>query len=182
MKIIKTSIPDVLLFEPKVFSDERGFFLEAYQKDRYFEAGVKEDFIQMNHSGSKQHVLRGIHYQIKHPQGKLVRVIKGEVYDVAVDLRRSSPTFGKYYGAVLSEDNHRQLWVPPQFGHAFLVLSDWAEFLYMTTDIYAPEWERTIPWNDKDLGIDWPIRLGVEVRVSVKDAAGIPFRSADVYD
>jgi len=156
--------------------------MEAYQKQKYFEAGIKEDFIQANHSGSKQNVLRGIHYQLKHPQGKLVRVIKGEVFDVAVDLRRSSPTFGKYFGANLSEENHRQLWVPPGFGHAFLVLSEWTEFLYMTTDIYAPEWERTIFWNDEDLGIDWPINKNAEVIVSDKDANGPAFQSADVYE
>ncbi len=182
MKIIKTSIPDVLIIEPKVFSDNRGFFLEAYQKEKYYDAGIKEEFIQVNHSGSNQYVLRGIHYQIKHPQGKLVRVVKGEVYDVAVDLRRSSPTFGKYFGTTLSDKTHRQLWVPPGFGHGFLVLSEWAEFVYMTTDKYAPEWDRTIIWTDPDLGIDWPVEDHRNIFVSEKDARGSTFRTAEVFD
>lgn len=182
MKFSPTEIADVLVIEPKFFSDDRGFFMESYQQERYREAGIQPRFIQDNHSGSKKGVLRGLHYQIKHPQGKLVRVVKGEVYDVAVDLRQSSPTFAQYVGEVLSEENRKQLWVPPGFAHGFYVLSEWAEFIYKVTDVYAPNWERTILWNDPDLGIDWPIMKDVGVIVSEKDAQGLRFRDAKFYD
>ncbi len=180
MQITPTKIPEVLIVEPKVFADDRGFFMESFKKQQYAEAGIDLPFIQDNHSGSKQGVLRGLHYQIEHPQGKLVRVVKGAVYDVAVDIRKSSPTFGQYVGEVLSEENHRQLWVPPGFAHGFLVLTDWAEFIYKVTDIYFPQGERSIIWNDPDLNIAWPLE-GIEVLVSSKDAEGKRFRDADVF-
>jgi dTDP-4-dehydrorhamnose 3,5-epimerase len=182
MKVTSTSIEDVKIIEPKFFSDSRGFFMEAYKREAYAQVGIDDHFIQENHSGSKQGVLRGIHYQIKHPQGKLVRVIKGEVFDIAVDLRRNSPTFGKYVGEILSEENRKQLWVPPGFGHAFYVLSDWAEFIYLVTDIYSPENERSIVWNDPDLDIQWPLLDRVETIISDKDAAGSKFADAEVYE
>jgi dTDP-4-dehydrorhamnose 3,5-epimerase len=182
MKFTKTSIPEVIKIEPKLFSDKRGFFKETYQKIRYKEAGIVDDFVQINHSGSKQNVLRGIHYQIRHPQGKLVRVVRGAIFDVAVDLRKSSPTFGKYVGEMLSEENHRQLWIPPGFGHGFFVLSDWAEIIYLATDFYSPESERTILWNDLELGIDWPSGTGGELIVSDKDQKGVRFCDAEVYN
>lgn len=182
MQVETTSIPDVLLIQPKIFSDSRGFFMESYRETNYQDLGIGPKFIQDNHSGSRQGVLRGIHYQIRHPQGKLVRVIKGEVFDVAVDLRKSSSTFGQYVGVILSEDNHRQLWIPPGFGHGFYVLSEWAEFIYKATDIYSPAWERTILWDDPDLGIEWPLVENVEFIISEKDAQGDRFLSADVYD
>jgi dTDP-4-dehydrorhamnose 3,5-epimerase len=158
MNIIPTAIPDVLVIEPNVFGDERGFFLESYNQ-KSFEAltGIKVAFVQDNHSRSAKHVLRGLHYQIKQPQGKLVRVVAGEVFDVAVDIRRASATFGKWVGERLSADNKKQMWVPPGLAHGFLVLSDVADFLYKTTDYYAPEHERCIRWNDPDLNIQWPI-------------------------
>jgi dTDP-4-dehydrorhamnose 3,5-epimerase len=182
MKITLTAIPDVKIIEPKVFEDQRGFFLEVYQQERYLASGIAADFIQDNYSGSRRGVLRGIHYQIHNPQGKLVWVLQGEVYDVAVDLRKNSPTFGKYVGIELSADNRRQLWVPPGFGHGFLVLSEWAEFMYKVTDRYNPEAERTIVWNDPDLAIAWPALPGGEVIVSPKDDAGVRFKEAEIYD
>ena len=181
MQVTPTKIPDVLVVEPKVFADDRGFFMESFKKQQFAEAGIDLPFIQDNHSGSKQGVLRGLHYQIQHPQGKLVRVVKGEVYDVAVDIRKSSPTFGQYVGEILSEENHKQLWVPPGFAHGFLVLSDWAEFIYKVTDIYYPQGERAIVWNDPDLNIDWPLE-GLEVLVSPKDAEGARFRDAEIFE
>lgn len=180
MKVTATAIADVLLIEPKVFGDDRGFFFESFNQRRWLEStGLDRDFVQDNHSRSGKGVLRGLHYQIRQPQGKLVRVVKGEVFDVAVDLRRSSATFGKWVGMVLSAENKKQLWVPEGFGHGFLVLSETAEFLYRTTDYYAPEHERCIVWNDADLGIRWPI---AELPIlSPKDAAGLAFRDAEVY-
>lgn len=156
MKVLPTKIPDILLFEPKVFGDDRGFFFESFNQ-KHFEAlsHIKTDFVQDNHSKSTKGVLRGLHYQIKQPQGKLVRVCSGEVFDVAVDLRKSSPTFGEWEGVLLSAENKRQLWVPEGFAHGFVVLSETAEFLYKTTDYYAPEFERCIRWNDADLAVDW---------------------------
>ena len=181
MKSTRLAIPEVLLLEPRVFSDERGFFFESFNQ-RAFESAVGEkiNFVQSNHSHSARHVLRGLHYQIKQAQGKLVRVVIGEVFDVAVDIRRSSPTFGQWVGEILSAENKRQLWVPPGFAHAFLVLSDYAEFLYNTTDYWAPEYERCIIWNDATLAIDWPL-TGKPV-LSEKDACGAAFGAAEVYD
>ncbi|UUZ71786.1 dTDP-4-dehydrorhamnose 3,5-epimerase [Polaromonas sp. P1(28)-8] len=159
MKVTATTIPDVLIIEPKVFGDERGFFFESFNQAK-FEAAVGRpiSFVQDNHSRSAKNVLRGLHYQIQQPQGKLVRVVQGEVFDVAVDIRKSSPTFGQWVGEILSADNKRQLWVPEGFMHGFVVISDTAEFLYKTTDYYAPQFERSIAWNDPAIGIQWPIQ------------------------
>jgi dTDP-4-dehydrorhamnose 3,5-epimerase len=180
MNIIQTAIPEVLIIEPKVFGDERGFFFESYNERQWEEkTGLRTRFVQDNHSRSAKGVLRGLHYQIRQPQGKLVRCAVGEVFDVAVDLRRSSPTFGKWSGALLSAENKRQMWVPEGFAHGFLVLSDAAEFLYKTTDYYAPENERGIVWNDPELGIDWPIEG--EPVLSKKDAEAAPFKDAIYY-
>jgi dTDP-4-dehydrorhamnose 3,5-epimerase len=180
MKVTETAIPDVLLIEPKVFGDDRGFFFESFNHRVWMEeTGIDRTFVQDNHSRSVKGVLRGIHYQIQQAQGKLVRVVVGEVYDVAVDLRRSSPTFGKWVGVYLSADDKKQLWVPEGFGHAFLVLSESAEFLYRTTDYYAPQHERCIIWNDPELGIDWPLEM--DPILSGKDAKGAFLRDAEVY-
>jgi dTDP-4-dehydrorhamnose 3,5-epimerase len=180
MKAIRTSIPDVLIFEPQVFGDERGFLLESWNAERYRKAmGFDVEFVQDNHSRSRRGVLRGLHYQIEQPQGKLVRVAAGRVFDAAVDLRKSSPTFGRWTGAELSGDNHRQLWIPAGFAHGFLVLSDSADFLYKTTGYYAPEHERCVAWNDPAIGIDWPIEM--EPTLSAKDKAGVPLRDAEVF-
>ena len=175
MNVTPTAIPDVLIIEPKVFGDARGFFYESFN-DRAFDEAVGRHvaFVQDNHSRSSKGVLRGLHYQIQQPQGKLVRVARGAVFDVAVDVRKSSPTFGKWVGVELSEDNHRQLWVPPGFAHGFLVLSETAEFLYKTTDYYAPAHERCIAWDDPDVGIDWPLEeAGINAPIlSEKDRKG----------
>ena len=181
MKSTRLAIPEVLLFEPRVFSDERGFFFESFNQ-REFEsaAGKQINFVQSNHSRSMQYVLRGLHYQIKQAQGKLVRVVSGEVFDVAVDIRRSSATFGQWVGEILSAENKRQLWVPPGFAHGFIVLSEDAEFLYNTTDYWAPEHERCIVWNDPTLAINW-LLTGKPV-LSEKDARGTTFNAAEVYD
>lgn len=179
MQTVNTKIPDVLLLRPQVFSDTRGFFFESYNQKVFTDLGIRHSFVQDNHSRSQRNVLRGLHYQIRQPQGKLVRVILGEVFDVAVDLRRQSPTFGQWMGAVLSAENKEMLWVPPGFAHGFLVLSDWAEFIYKTTDFYAPQFERTIRWNDPDLAIAWPI--SIEPQLSPKDMQGASFREAEVY-
>jgi dTDP-4-dehydrorhamnose 3,5-epimerase len=179
MKLTPTDLPDVLLIEPRVFADERGFFFESYNRRALAEVGLVGEFVQDNHSRSKRGVLRGLHYQIAHAQGKLVRVISGEVFDVAVDIRRSSPTFGRWTGMTLSADNKRMLWIPPGFAHGFLVTSDVAEFLYKTTDYWYPEFERTLLWNDPALGVEWP--LAGAPTVAAKDAAGRPLALADVY-
>lgn len=180
MKVISCTIPDVLIIEPKVFGDERGFFLESFNQQRFKEmTGVNSTFVQDNHSRSARHVLRGLHYQIKHPQGKLVRVTAGEVFDVCVDLRKHSATFGHAVSVRLSATNYRQLWIPPGFAHGFLVLSDSAEFLYKTTDYYAPEHERSLLWNDPALGIEWP--LTAEPLLSAKDKDGVPLAQAEVF-
>ena len=177
MKATRLAIPEVVLIEPKVFGDARGFFFESFNQKAFNDAtGTNHQFVQDNHSRSAQGVLRGLHYQIQQPQGKLVRVVRGAVFDVAVDIRKSSPTFGRWVGAELSEDNQHQLWVPPGFAHGFLVLSDMADFLYKTTDYYAPQYERSILWNDSDLNIDWPIG---EPILSNKDRQGLKFNSAD---
>lgn len=180
MKATPLSIPEVLLLEPKVFGDERGFFYESFNHAAFEEAiGQPVSFVQDNHSKSCKGVLRGLHYQVQQPQGKLVRVVHGEVFDIAVDIRRSSPTFGSWVGEYISSKNHHQLWVPPGFAHGFLVLSDEAEFLYKTSNYYAPEHERCILWNDKDLAINWPDLL--QPTLSKKDAAGKTFREAEVF-
>jgi len=182
MKIIDTSIPDVKIIEPQVFGDNRGFFYESFNRKRFHEQiGLDLDFVQDNHSKSSRGVLRGLHYQIEQAQGKLVRVVSGKVFDVAVDIRRSSPSFGQWAGAELSAENCRQMWIPPGFAHGFLVLADDTEFLYKTTDFYAQEHERTIQWNDPDLAVDWPIE-GIELRLSDKDKHGTPFASAECFD
>ena len=180
MKVICCNIPDVLIIEPKVFGDERGFFFESFNQKLFEElTGVKSHFVQDNHSRSAQHVLRGLHYQIRQPQGKLVRVTAGEVFDVCVDLRKHSETFGHSVAVMLSAQNHRQLWIPPGFAHGFLVVSSHAEFLYKTTDYYAPEHERSLLWNDPALGIDWP--LTAEPLLSAKDKIGLPLAQAEVF-
>jgi dTDP-4-dehydrorhamnose 3,5-epimerase len=157
MNTIKTPLPGVILFEPKIFGDERGFFLETYRESVFFDAGIKDKFVQDNQSRSTRGVLRGLHYQLTHPQGKLVRVARGEVFDVAVDVRSGSPTFGQWFGAVLNESNMHMMYVPPDFAHGFVVLSDVADFIYRCTDYYHPESEQGIQWNDPDIGIEWPI-------------------------
>ena len=180
MKVIPTEIPDVLIIEPQVYGDDRGFFLESFnQKDFREKTGVNTTFVQDNHSMSLKNVLRGLHYQISNPQGKLVRVVNGSVFDVAVDARQSSPTFGQWVSCVLSAENKRIFWVPEGFAHGFLVLSERAEFLYKTTNYYYPQYEKTILWNDADLGIDWP--LEIPPILSPKDQAGQPFKSVEVF-
>jgi dTDP-4-dehydrorhamnose 3,5-epimerase len=180
MKVVQTAIPDVLIFEPRVFGDERGFFLESWNARDFDNAvGVKVQFVQDNHSRSRRGVLRGLHYQVKQSQGKLVRVARGRVFDAVVDLRKSSATFGQWVGTELSDDNHRQLWIPPGFAHGFLVLSETADFIYKTTDYYAPEHERCLIWNDATVGINWPVN--VEPILSAKDRAGLPLRDVEVF-
>lgn len=184
MNVIRTAIPDVLVIEPKVFGDDRGFFFESFNHRQFSEAvGRNVDFVQDNHSRSVRGVLRGLHYQLMQPQGKLVRVVAGAVFDVAVDLRKSSPTYGKWVGEHLSADNKRQFWVPEGFAHGFLVLSESADFLYKTTDYYAPQAERCIAWDDSTLAIDWPLADlgGAAVQLSAKDRQGVPFAAADVF-
>ncbi|MEO6146126.1 MAG: dTDP-4-dehydrorhamnose 3,5-epimerase [Sulfuriferula sp.] len=179
MNIFPTVIPDVLVLEPKVFGDDRGFFYESYNRRVMSEAGIPDDFVQDNHSRSAKGVLRGLHYQIQHSQGKLVRVISGSVFDVAVDLRKSSPTFGKWVGIELSAENKRMAWIPKGFAHGFVVTSDSAEFLYKTTDYWAPQHERSLLWNDPALGIDWP--LDGAPTIAAKDAAGLPLTQCEVF-
>lgn len=182
MKITPTAIPEVLILEPRVFGDERGFFMESFNQKLFDEAvGRHVDFVQDNHSHSAKGVLRGLHYQIQQPQGKLVRVTSGIVFDVAVDVRRSSETFGKWVGVELSETNHRQLWIPAGFAHGFIVISQKADFLYKATDYYAPLHERSIRWDDADIGIQWP-DCGMQPLVSAKDAAASRLPEAAVYD
>ncbi|HMS26948.1 MAG TPA: dTDP-4-dehydrorhamnose 3,5-epimerase [Burkholderiaceae bacterium] len=180
MKATATDIPDVLVIEPKVFGDQRGFFFESFNQDAFNQVtGLNVNFVQDNHSRSGKGVLRGLHYQIQQAQGKLVRVVNGEVLDVTVDIRRSSPTFGKWISVVLSGSNHKQLWIPPGFAHGFLVLSDTADFLYKTTDYYAPQFERCLLWNDPDVNIDW--NLSAAPLLSVKDAQGTKFVQAELF-
>jgi dTDP-4-dehydrorhamnose 3,5-epimerase len=180
MKVSPTAIPDVLILEPKVFGDVRGFFYESFNQNAFAQTtGLDVKFVQDNHSRSGRGVLRGLHYQIQQPQGKLVRVVRGAVFDVAVDIRRSSPTFGLAVGLELSEENHRQLWIPAGFAHGFLVLSDSADFLYKTTDYYSPEFERCIAWNDTTIGIEWPLHN--EPQLSTKDQAGLPLSQAELF-
>ncbi len=182
MKVVATDIPEVLIFEPEVLGDHRGYFLETWRADLFAAAGVDLPFVQDNQSSSHQGVLRGLHYQIKQPQGKLVRVISGKVFDVAVDLRRSSPTFGRWVGAELSSVNNRLIWVPPGFGHGFYVLSEQAEFVYKCTDYYAREHERVIRYDDPDIDIGWPLVSGVETVLSAKDLGGTALHQADLFD
>jgi dTDP-4-dehydrorhamnose 3,5-epimerase len=179
MNVTPTALPDVKLVEPRVFGDDRGFFMESWNARAFAAAGLDATFVQDNHSRSRRGVLRGLHYQIEHVQGKLVRVVAGEVFDVVVDLRRGSPTFGRSIGVTLSEGNKRMLWVPPGFAHGFLAVSDYAEFLYKTTDYWYPEHERTLLWNDPALRIEWP--LSEAPTLAAKDAAGTPLAAASVY-
>jgi dTDP-4-dehydrorhamnose 3,5-epimerase len=181
MKFIAQKIPDVVLIEPKIFEDSRGFFLETYREELFAEAGITAKFIQDNHSRSQQGVLRGLHYQIRHPQGKLMRVIFGEIFDVAVDIRKSSPSFGQWVGVHLSAQNKNQLWIPPGFAHGFYVISESAEVTYKVNDHYAPEWERSILWNDPEIGIEWPILDGTTPSMSQKDVEALPLKNADVF-
>ncbi len=180
MKVQPTQIAGVLIVEPDVFGDDRGFFMESYNEREMRKIGIDAHFVQDNHSHSQRNVLRGLHYQVRQPQGKLVRVVSGTVFDVAVDIRRNSPSFGRWVGVELSAENKRMFWMPPGMAHGFIVLSDSADFLYKATDYYAPEFERTILWNDTDLGIEWP--LAGEPILSSKDAAGLSFREAEVFE
>ena len=181
MKVIETAIPGLLILEPKVFGDARGFFMESYNAKAFQDAtGLDVTFVQDNHSRSGKGVLRGLHYQIEQAQGKLVRVTRGSVFDVAVDLRKSSPTFGQWAGVELSEENSRQLWIPPGFAHGFLVTSDSADFLYKTTDYYAPQFERSLAWNDPTVGVEWPL-AGTAPLLSAKDVAGKPLAECETF-
>ncbi len=179
MNVIETNLPEVLLLEPKVFGDARGFFLESWNRQTFSDLGLDLDFVQDNHSRSAQGVLRGIHYQLNQPQGKLVRVVSGAVFDVAVDLRKTSPRFGQWTGHILSAENKQMLWVPPGFGHGFLVVSETADFLYKTTALYAPQWDRGFRWNDPEVGIQWP--LAGEPQLSAKDKIAPLLKDAEVY-
>jgi dTDP-4-dehydrorhamnose 3,5-epimerase len=182
MEFIATDLPGVVLVQPKVFGDERGFFMETYRMDKFEAAGIATRFVQDNHSRSQQGVLRGLHYQIQQPQGKLVRVILGEVFDVAVDIRRNSPHFGKWTGAYLSAENKREMWVPPGFAHGFYVVSDWAEVTYKTNDYYAPQWERSIAWNDPQICIQWPLVNQLPPSLSAKDMHAVNLQVAEVFE
>jgi len=181
MRFTPTAIPDLVRIEPRIFGDERGFFMETWQTEKFAAAGIEQMFVQDNHSRSVGGILRGLHYQIRQPQGKLVRVCAGAVFDVAVDLRRASPTFGRWVGEVLSADNRVMLWIPPGFAHGFYVLSDSADFIYKCTTLYAPADERVIRWDDPDLAICWPLTEDRAPCLSAKDAAGVSFREAEVY-
>ena len=181
MEFEPTEIPDVVLIRPKVFGDPRGYFFESWEERKFAAAGLDVKFVQDNHSRSARNILRGLHYQIQQPQGKLVRVVTGSVFDVAVDIRRSSPTFGRWVGATLTEENHHMLWVPPGFAHGFVVLSESADFLYRVTDFWAPPHERAIQWNDPDLNIAWPLPEGVQPLLSAKDAVAKRFRDAEYF-
>ena len=182
MNVLRTPIEGLLVIEPRVFGDDRGFFMESWNQRTFRElTGVQESFVQDNHSRSGRGVLRGLHYQLRQPQGKLVRVVQGEVFDVAVDVRRSSPTFGRWHGVILSESNRRQFWVPAGFAHGFVVLSESADFLYKTTDYYAPEHERCLLWNDPTVGIDWPL-AGITPVLSEKDRRGLALAQCELFD
>ena len=182
MKAIPTEIPDVIILEPQVFYDARGFFMETYHLSKLAELGITAQFVQDNHSQSQRGTLRGLHYQIRQAQGKLLRVVNGEIFDVAVDLRRRSPTFGQWTGAILSADNKRQLWVPPGFAHGFYALSATVDLIYKVTDYYAPEWDRTLLWNDPQINIAWPLVEGQPPVLSAKDVQGRPFSQAEVFE
>lgn len=181
MNFIETRLPGVVIVEPEVFGDDRGFFMESWNARAFEAAGIPGPWVQDNHSRSAKGVLRGLHYQVRQTQGKLVRVTAGAVFDVAVDLRRSSPTFGRWEGVELSAGNRRMLWVPPGFAHGFLTLTETADFQYKCTDYYAPEWERAILWNDPEIGIDWPLDEGETPSLSAKDAAGLVLRKAETF-
>jgi dTDP-4-dehydrorhamnose 3,5-epimerase len=181
MKITPTHIPDVLIIEPDVFGDERGFFMESWHQQKFADAGLTMNFVQDNHSRSTQGILRGLHYQTKHTQGKLVRVIQGKVFDVAVDVRQSSPTFGQWASVELSDKNHRMFWVPEGFAHGFYVMSESADFQYKCTDFYAPEYERCIRWDDPAIGIEWPLIDGQAPQLSAKDSEGLLLKDAQVF-
>lgn len=182
MEFIPTSLPDVLVVKPKVFEDSRGFFLETYREDAFIKAGIRQSFVQENHSSSQKGVLRGLHYQIRQAQGKLVRAISGEIFDVAVDIRRRSPTFGKWVGMVLSAENKLQMWIPAGFAHGFHVLSERAEVVYKVTDYYAPEWERGILWNDPQIGIEWRLQDGTPLILSDKDIHAKSLSEAELFE
>lgn len=182
MEYIRTAIPEVVLLVPKVIGDQRGFFLETYRQDEFDREVLPTTFVQDNHSGSRQGILRGMHYQIRQAQGKLIRVVAGEIFDVAVDIRKNSPSYGRWVSAYLSAENRHQLWVPPGFAHGFYVVSEWAEVFYKASDYYAPQWERGIRWNDPVLGIDWPLVNGEAPLVSEKDAVAPLLSKAEIFD
>lgn len=182
MKFLSTEIKEVIIIEPNVFQDDRGFFMETFRANLLADNGINYQFLQDNHSGSKKNILRGLHYQIRHPQGKLVRAIRGEIFDVAVDLRRSSVTFGQWVGVTLSEVNKKMLWIPSGFAHGYYVLSDWAEIVYKATDYYDPESDRSIVWNDPDIAINWPIPSYTEPLLSEKDRLGKRLKEAELFD
>jgi len=181
MEYIRTAIPDVILMKPKVFGDNRGFFMETFRQNEFEELVGPTKFVQDNHSGSSQGILRGLHYQLKATQGKLVRVIAGEVFDVAVDIRKGSATFGKWVGERLSAENKHQLWIPEGFAHGYYVISEWAEFIYKTTDYYAPEWERNLLWNDPTVGVEWPLVNGNPPTLSAKDTIAPLLADAEIF-
>ncbi len=182
MEFLPTRLPDVIVIRPEVFEDSRGFFMETWTRKDFEQVGIDADFVQDNYSSSVAGTVRGLHYQIERAQGKLVRVVKGEVFDVAVDIRKSSPDFGQWASEILSAENKKQMWIPPGFAHGFLVLSETTEFEYKCTDYYAPEHERTICWDDPDIGVDWPLANGESPILSQKDQAGLPLKEAQVYD
>lgn len=182
MEFVPTKIPDVVLVKPKIYEDPRGYFMETYRADRFSTGGIPQAFVQENQSRSQKGVLRGLHYQIRHAQGKLVRVISGEIFDIAVDIRRASPTFGQWVGIILSAENRQQLWVPEGFAHGLYVTSDSAEVVYKVTDFYAPEWERSILWNDPQIGIEWPLLRDLPPILSTKDDNGKPLAEAEIFD
>jgi len=179
MEFVPTRIPDVVLVQPKVLGDRRGYFMETWQQDRFAAAGVPDRFVQDNHSRSGKHILRGMHYQVRQTQGKLVRVSRGSVFDVAVDMRRSSSTFGQWVGFELNDENHRMMWIPPGFAHGFLTLSDEVDFLYKCTDFYAPEYERVLAWNDPSVGIEWPLPAGTTPTLAARDAVALGLHDID---
>jgi dTDP-4-dehydrorhamnose 3,5-epimerase len=181
MEVIPTKIPDVIVIRPKVHSDARGFFMETFHLRSFAEAGITGDFVQDNHSGSHRGALRGLHYQVRQPQGKLLRCLAGEIFDVAVDIREGSPTFGQWAGAMISAENRQMIWVPPGFAHGFYVMSEWGELAYKTTDYYAPEWERSLQWNDPAIGIDWPLIPGLDPILSDRDRSAPPLAEAELY-
>lgn len=181
MEYIRTAIPEVILIKPKVFGDNRGFFMETFRQNEFEKLVGQTKFVQDNHSGSGQGILRGLHYQLRATQGKLVRVIAGEVFDVAVDIRKGSPTFGKWVGEILSAENKLQLWVPEGFAHGYYVISEWAEFVYKTTDYYAPEWERSLLWNDPTVGVEWPLINGKPPMLSTKDSTAPLLADAEIF-
>jgi dTDP-4-dehydrorhamnose 3,5-epimerase len=182
MEFVKTRIPEVILMSPKTYGDDRGFFFETFREDQFRDFGLAPKFVQDNHSGSRQGVLRGLHYQIQHPQGKIVRAVVGEIFDIAVDIRKSSSTFGQWVGEYLTSENKKQLWIPQGFAHGLLVLSDWAEVVYKATDYYSPDFERSIVWDDADIKIDWPLKPGQTPTVSAKDSSGQNLKNADLFD